>query len=106
MSVLKPLRGYVLIEPSDEDEVTASGIYKPESAKDKPSKGTVIGVGESILVDAVAPQGGLSQYPREWSPVKVGDIVVYQKWAGQDVKEGEKELRFVKFEDILGVYED
>ena len=91
---LKPLAGYVLIEPIDEEETTASGLVLPEKVKDKPSKGKVIAISEFIMVDGEAMD----------CPVKAGQLTVYHRWAGQDVKEGQKEYRLVKFQDLMAVY--
>jgi len=94
---LIPLAGYVLIEPIDDQETTASGLVMPEKAKEKPGKGKIIGKGvymESKEYNLVL-----------WDSIHVGDIVIFHRWAGQDVKEGQKEYRLVKFADLMGVYE-
>ena len=91
---LMPLPGYVLIEPTKEEEKTTGGLYMPEGTKEKPAKGVVIQVGAPTKIE-----GELVE-----SPVKSEQIVVYQRWAGQDLKENEKEYRLVKFQDIMAVY--
>lgn len=111
---LNPLAGYVLIEPMDEQETTASGLVMPEKAKEKPGKGKVISIGDAIIhyehffpkiqgkmLDAI-DFGGFAQ---EHCQVKKGNIVIFHRWAGQDVKDGPKEYRLVKFPDLMGVYE-
>lgn len=115
---LKPLAGYVLIEPLDEDEVTASGLALPEKAKEKPAKGKVLEVGApkpryeagfaTIPGKMTGKYKDLEERVRlanEDPQVKKGDKVVFHRWSGQDVKEGQKELKLVKFEDLMGVYE-
>ncbi len=90
---IKPTAGYVLIEPLDAETKTASGIYLPDNASEKPQKGKVIAVGASIL----------SEGNEIKSPVKLGNIVFYKKWGGNEVKIEGKEYLFVKFEDILAI---
>lgn len=90
---LKPTAGYLLIEPLEKEVKTASGIYLPDNIGEKPQKGKVIAVGGNIFV---------SEHEIE-SPAKVGDIVLYKKWGGNEVKIDNVEYMFVKFEDILAV---
>ena len=73
---------------------TASGIYLPDSAGEKPQKGKVLAIGADEITDSGA---------KKKSPVKVGDVVIYKKWGGSEVKIGGKEYLFSKFEDILAV---
>lgn len=88
---LKPTPGYVLVEPLEAEVKTASGIYLPDTASEKPQKGRVIAVGGSIYDDG-----------REiGSPVKLDEIVFYKEWGGNKVKIEGEEYMFVKFEDIL-----
>lgn len=91
---LKPTAGYLLVEPLDKETKTASGIYLPDSAGEKPSKGKVIAVGGNSVTDS----GKTIK-----SPVKLGDIVIYKKWGGNEVKIDGKEYIFVEFKDILAV---
>ena len=91
---LKPTAGYLLISPLDKETKTASGIYLPDTASEKPQKGEVLSVG--------APEITEKGVKRD-SPVKVGDIVIYKKWGGNEVKIDGKEYLFVKFEDVLAV---
>ena len=91
--MLKPLAGYVLIEPAQKETKTASGIILPESSDEKPQEGKVIATGESIY-----------EHGREVvSPVKVGERVVYKKWGGNEVKVDGKDMLLIKFEDLMGV---
>lgn len=82
---LQPTAGYLLIEPLEKEIKTASGIYLPDNAGEKPQKGKVLAIGPKT------------------SPVKIGDVVFYKKWGGNEVKIDNKEYLFVKFEDILAV---
>ena len=91
---LRPTAGYLVIEPLEAEGQTASGIYLPESAEEKPQKGLVIAVGSEETTDK-----GI-KIP---SPAKVGDIVIYKKWGGNEVKIDGKEYLFAKFEDILAI---
>ena len=91
---LKPTAGYLVIEPLEAEGQTASGIYLPDSAGEKPQKGYVIAVGGEEITD----KG--TKIP---SPAKVGDTVIYKKWGGNEVKVDGKEYLFAKFEDILAI---
>ena len=91
---LKPTSGYLLLEPVGAETKTASGIYLPDSASEKPQKGKVLAVGPDELTES-----GIKRS----SPAKVGDIVIYKKWGGNEVKVDGKEYLFAKFEDILAV---
>lgn len=88
--------GYVLIEPQEAETKTASGIILPESAQEKPAQGKVISVGEDLVLE----NGKVLK-----SPVKVGDIVVYKKWGGDEIKISGKELKLVKFDDLMAILE-
>lgn len=93
---LRPLMGYVLVEPSSADTTTASGIYLPESAQEKPAQGVVVAVGDDLILEngKVMP-----------APVKVGDKVVFKKWGGDEIKIAGVEYKLVKFDDLMGVLE-
>jgi chaperonin GroES len=91
---LQPTAGCVIIEPLDAEEKTAAGIYLPESASEKPQKGKVLAVGADEVTDSGA---------NKKSPVKAGDVVIYKKWGGSEVKLDGKEFLFAKFDDILAV---
>lgn len=90
---LKPTAGYILIEPLEAETKTASGIYLPDSSSEKPQKGKVIAIGESIFDNGHEIK----------SPASVGEVVFYKKWGGNEVKIEGREYLFVKFEDILAV---
>lgn len=91
---LKPTAGYVLIEPLDAEEKTVSGIYLPDSASEKPQQGKVLSVGPDDITDSGA---------KKISPAKSGEVVIYKKWGGNEVKIQGREYLFVKFEDILAI---
>jgi len=92
---LQPTPGYVLIEPQEAQQKTDSGIYLPDSAEgEKPLKGKVLAVGKDEITDS-----GI----KKTSPVTVGDIVIYKKWGGSEVKISGVEYLFAKFEDILAI---
>jgi chaperonin GroES len=91
---LKPAAGYLLVEPLEKEVKTASGIYLPDSASEKPQKGKVLAAGSAETTE---------KGTKKASPCKVGDIVIYKKWGGNEVKIGSIEYLFVKFEDILAI---
>lgn len=92
VKTISPLPGYVLVEPAQQEKKTASGLYLPDSADEKPQHGTVLAVGGSVW------ESGVKEVK---SPVKVGDQVIYKKWGGNDFKIGDIEYQFLKFEDVL-----
>ena len=87
--MIKPLADRVLIEPKEAETKTASGIYIPDTAKEKPQQGKVIAAGP-----------GKKDEPME---VKVGDEVLYGKYAGTEVTVEDKKYLIVKQSDILAV---
>lgn len=95
-SSIKPLFDNVLIKPLQADEKTASGIYLPEKAKEKPQKGQIVAVGPGI----VHPKGEV-----EKMVVKVGDIVYYTKWGGNEIEVNKEEWKLIKQTDILAIVE-
>ena len=90
----KPLGDRVVIEVVKREEKTSGGIYLPDSAKEKPMEGTVVSVGKGSR-DA---QGNL--IPME---LKIGDRIVFGKWAGSEVKIEGKEFLIMKESDVMGV---
>src|SRR3546814_7831022 len=92
----RPLHDRVVIRRIEEDEKTAGGIIIPDTAKEKPSQGEVVAVGPGARNEkgeTIAPD------------VKVGDVVLYGKWSGTEVKIDGKELLIMKESDIMGVLE-
>lgn len=95
---VKPLMGYLLVEPFGAETQTASGIYLPETLQEKKSdQGTVVAVGEDMYL----PDGKVFR-----SPVSVGQKVVYKKWGGDEIKLNGVEYKIVKFEDLMAILED
>ena len=92
---LKPLADRVVIEPLAQEEVTAFGIILPETAKEKPQKGTIVAIGPGKRDD----KGALVAME-----VKVGDVVLYAKYAGTELKlEGGKQVLVLRESDILAI---
>ncbi|MDE5978699.1 MAG: co-chaperone GroES [Muribaculaceae bacterium] len=88
---LKPLADRVLIQPTPAEETTLSGIIIPDSAKEKPLKGTVIAAGKGSKDEEMI--------------LKEGDKVLYGKYAGTEIElDGEKHL-IMRQADVLGVFE-
>ncbi|MCL5784781.1 MAG: co-chaperone GroES [Patescibacteria group bacterium] len=93
---IKPLMGYVLVEPSSAETKTSSGIILPESAQEKPAQGKVVACGDEMVFE----NGKVMK-----CPVNVGDKVVYKKWGGDEIKVDGKELKLVKFDDLMAILE-
>ncbi len=94
--IVKPLRENILIKRVEEENRTAGGIILPDTAKEKPSEGKVIAVGEG----RVTPDGKVLPMS-----IKVGDVVLFSKWTGTEIKvDGEPHL-IVKEGDILAIIE-
>jgi chaperonin GroES len=91
---LKPLGDRVVIKPSDKEEKTKSGILLPDTAKEKPQEGTVQAVGTGRILDSGA------KVPME---LKVGDKILYAKYAGNEFKIDEIEYLIVSEKDVLAV---
>ena len=91
--MIKPLGDRVVIEVSEGDVKTASGIALPDTAKEKPQKGMVVAVGAGEYKDG-------NRVPME---VKVGDAVIFSKYAGTEVKVDGKDYLVVRQNDILAI---
>lgn len=91
---LKPLGSRVVIEPLEQEEVTAGGIVLPETAKEKPQKGVVLSVGPGDRDEKGA------HIPMD---VKVGDTVLFQKYGGTEVKIDNKKLLILRESDLLAI---
>ena len=87
--MIKPLEDRVLIEPKEAETKTASGLYIPDTAKEKPQQGTVLACGP-----------GKTDEPME---VKVGDTVLYGKYAGTEVTVEDQKYLIVRQSDILAI---
>ena len=90
----KPLGNRLLVKPKPSEETTKTGIVLPDSAKEKPQEGKVISVGPGAKDD----KGKL--IPME---VKVGDVVLYSKYSGTEVKIDGEEHLIVKEDDVLAI---
>ena len=94
---IRPLSDRVVVEPRETETKTAGGIYIPDTAdKDKPIQGTIIAVGTGKYVDG-------KLLPLQ---VKIGDRVLFGKYAGTNVKLDETEYLVMREEDIMGVLEE
>jgi len=93
---IQPLNDRVVIKRCEEDKVTPGGIVIPDSAAEKPVKGDVVAVGKGKILD----NGELC--PLE---VKVGDKVLFGKYAGNEVKIGDEKLLVMREGDIMAVFE-
>ena len=93
---LKPLGGRVIVEPIEQEEITAGGIILPETAKEKPQEGKILAAGPGER-----DEDG-ERIPME---VKVGDRVLYAKYSGTEVKMDGKKLLILRESDILAVLE-
>jgi len=93
---IKPLGDKIVIKVIEDTEQTSGGIFIPDSAKEKSQKGEVVAIGEGKVLDSGE---------REPVDVKVGDIVLYGKYAGTDVKIGKETLKIVSIKDVLGIIE-
>ena len=81
----KPLKDRVFVKYSEEAEKTAGGIYIPESAKEKPQKGVIEAVGSEV------------------KEIKVGDVILFDKYSGSKINIENNEYLIIKEEDILGI---
>jgi chaperonin GroES len=89
---LKPLDERIVVEPVEAEETTAGGIVLPDTAKERPQRGTVLAVGPGKLLDS-----------GERSPmaVAVGDTVIYGKYAGTDIEIDGKEVKILRESEVL-----
>jgi chaperonin GroES len=90
----RPLHDRVLVQPLDGEEKTAGGIIIPDTAKEKPSEGKIIAVGPGAKTE----DGKI--LPME---VKIGDLVLFGKWSGTEVKIDGVEYSIMKESDIMGI---
>jgi chaperonin GroES len=94
MSVsLQPLEDRIVVKPSEGEEMTASGLVIPDTAKEKPQEGEVIAVGPGRFEDG-------NRVPLD---VKVGDTVIYSKYGGTEVKVGGEEYLILSARDVLAI---
>jgi chaperonin GroES len=93
---LKPLGGRVVVEPIEQEEITAGGIVLPDTAKEKPQRGKVLSVGPGDRDD----KG--NYVPMD---VKTGDTVLFAKYAGTEIKIDGKKLLILRESDLLAIVE-
>lgn len=93
---IKPLSDYLLIDPLERETKLPSGIVIPDTAKEKPQEGKVLSIGPGRRDD----KGNI--IPMD---IKSGDVVMYKKWGGTEVKVEGKDLLLVKEEDVLAIIE-
>jgi len=92
----KPLGGRVLVEPIEQEEMTAGGIILPETAKEKPQEGMILAVG---------PGERDEEGKRIAMDVKVGDKILFAKYSGTEIKMDGKKMLILRESDLLGVVE-
>lgn len=93
---IRPLADKVVIKVVEETESTPGGIILPDSAREKPQKGEVLAVG---------PGKTLEKGDKEEMEVKVGDVVLYTKYGGTDIKVEDEEYKILSVRDILAIIE-
>jgi len=93
---LKPLGDRLVVKPIEQEETTASGLVLPETAKEKPQQGTV---------EAIGPGRRDDEGKRIEMDVAVGDVVLYAKYAGTEIKIDGEKLLILKESDVLAVLE-
>ena len=90
---LRPLEDRIVVKANEAETTTASGLVIPDTAKEKPQEGTVVAVGPGRFDDGV-------RVPMD---VKVGDVVLYSKYGGTEVRNGNEELLVLSARDILAI---
>lgn len=91
---LQPLGDRIVVKRDESDEKTEGGIYLPDSAKDKPTRGTIISVGDGRLLDDGS---------RGEMQVQVGDQVLFTSYAGENIQIGDDEYLLMSESDVLAV---
>jgi chaperonin GroES len=91
---IRPLGDRVVLKANTRDEQTKSGIYLPDTAQEKPQEGVVVAVGEGKV---------LENGNRQPMDLKVGDKVLFSKYAGTEVKQGDEEYLILRESDVLAV---
>ncbi|RME49771.1 MAG: co-chaperone GroES [Caldilineae bacterium] len=93
---LRPLGDRVWVEPIEREETTASGIVLPETAKEKPQEGKILAVGPGVRGE---------NGERQPLDVKVGDRVLFAKYAGTEIKHNGKKYLIMRENDLLAIVE-
>jgi chaperonin GroES len=94
---IKPLHDFVLIEPAEQETTLPSGLVIPDSAKEKPQRGKIVAAGAGKAKD----NGEIKKLV-----VKVGDLVLYKKWGGTELKVDGKDLLMMREDDIIAVIKE
>ena len=89
---MRPLDDRVVVEPLEAEEMTAGGIVLPDTAKERPQRGTVLAVGPGKLLDS-GDRGALS--------VAIGDEVIFGKYSGTDIEINDRDVKILRESDIL-----
>jgi chaperonin GroES len=102
---LKPMNDWAVIRPSDAAEKTAGGLYIPDSAKEKPQEGIVEAIGPGAYEEEKFGKKKDQKKERKFIPstVKPGDLVLYERYAGQTYTIEGEDLVLVRERDILGI---
>jgi chaperonin GroES len=93
---LRPLKDRVVVKYSEEPEKSSGGIYIPDTAKEKPQRGEIVAVGTGKVTD----DGKLQKME-----VKIGDIVLFEKYSGSKINIDDTEYLIIREDDILGIVE-
>ena len=93
---IKPLGNRVVVEPIEQEEVTSGGIVLPETAKEKPQKGTVLAIG---------PGDRDEDGKRIPMDVKEGDTVLFAKYSGTEIKLDDKKVLILRESDLLAIFD-
>ncbi|MFD5495518.1 co-chaperone GroES [Streptomyces sp. NPDC001812] len=92
---IKPLEDRIVVQPLDAEQTTASGLVIPDTAKEKPQEGVVLAIGPGRVEDG----------KRVELDVKVGDVVLYSKYGGTEVKYNNEEYLVLSARDVLAIIE-
>ena len=93
---IKPLGDRVVVRPQEAEEKTAGGLFIPDTAKEKPQRGTVLAVGPGKVENGTHVE----------MTVKEGDTVLYGKYSGTEIRLDEEDVLIMRESDILGVVND
>ena len=96
MASIKPLGDRVVVRPQPAEEKTASGLFIPDTAKEKPQRGTVVAVGPGKVENGTKVDMTVSD----------GDIVLYGKYSGSEIAINNEDLLIMRESDILGIVND
>jgi chaperonin GroES len=92
---IKPLEDRILVQPLDAEQTTASGLVIPDTAKEKPQEGKVVAVGPGRF-----DEDGENRIPLD---IKEGDVVIYSKYGGTEVKYDGQEYLLLSARDVLAI---